>query len=1068
MSQCELQPPCVPAGALKEPVFFLGTPPLQSTDGARYAYCRAFFEAMGFSRKALEELDTETCVFDNTIYTNGTQASVVMTRLGTPEVHRVLQDAQRLVGVAATAAQAQANIAAGEARVAAARADLAVADPAAAGQAGLVAVRAHVGAASAILEAAKADPAAALDDLAAADANLAAAQGILGDQAGITAARVHLGTAQDKITAAAATTAPGEIQDRIDEARASIAAAQQSAAAAVANIPGGPAAAQVPIAEPDRAAAAGAAADAAAIAGGVQGRQPLMDFEQAALPVCIAAANDEANSAEIAARRARDAHSGARVQAAAIGGATAARKPVHLAAANAMTAAASAAYKAATVHAQTARAFAARAKECAAEDGGVEAAVRAAEAQAAAIRAGSYCASAGAQATTARHVVAATQGIVRARVPPKSGRKGRGRRRDARANKDLADWQWLLQNQQGGAPAADQQGGAPAADQPGGAPAADQQGGAPAPDQPGGANRRRTRKPRTGAAAAAAAETANKHSESSKQQRKNRWRKELRWTRATDRSTDAAEEIEEVAHSAVQNTALLVGWLEAGDRGPIGAEILGSITRARGELQTAAQEAAGAKEELHDGLANPGPPQPFDRPVRTLREVAKTTRDAAAMLNAATGLFVHLFNQVQPEDEADWAEGDVEEVIQAAHRAADAADGAARAAHAICKKIRRRPKAPDPLDLPVPDDQVTEERRVRREARRQARRARRERVKEARRHLALERVRARKRFSELKEALTQPGADQEALWQEMRQVAYLLGVDPGVHDFLSAAYAPPPGGQRYETRSWLTANFRHQARYLDHKRWQEKMLRRKKKVRCRGRKQRGLERWQSRIPLGKTADLDELQYRLNYIALRLDEWLGHYHNQAYRKKRWHQCINRQRAMHRQAVELVAGAAPNQVAVCGFGNAAVNAGMIRGAKAPVKEFRDKLERYGKVVGIPEFRTSLYCSDCIRADVDNGGLEPMDQFNNTYRSKRCRHCHKARSCSCKPNSSHSTKSSSPSTQVWNRDVNAARNMLLLLEQELKGLPRPVILQQGAANAAEVLAAWVAEEDEEQQQQ
>ena len=47
-----------------------------------------------------------------------------------------------------------------------------------------------------------------------------------------------------------------------------------------------------------------------------------------------------------------------------------------------------------------------------------------------------------------------------------------------------------------------------------------------------------------------------------------------------------------------------------------------------------------------------------------------------------------------------------------------------------------------------------------------------------------------------------------------------------------------------------------------------------------------------------------------------------------------------------------------------------------------------------------------------------------------------------------------------------MNAANNMLTLLECEHQRLPRPIILRQGAANAAEVLDVWAAEEDEQQQ--
>ena len=570
--------------------------------------------------------------------------------------------------------------------------------------------------------------------------------------------------------------------------------------------------------------------------------------------------------------------------------------------------------------------------------------------------------------------------------PGNSGRKGRARRRDARAGEDLAA-----------------------------AVAAAGLLGFPVP-QP--ADRQhvdhgaRKRKPRSEEAAQLAKQRYEKYGRTKKQRRK-----EGRWNRAKEKAAVAEQAFQQHHGSAVQAIEQLEHELNALAPSNAVTQLLANLQRNLARLTGAAQAAGGVSDVLDDALSDPTQPAS----PRTVRGAATKLNVAASSANAAAArlrnvaarfasIKVHAAiaqARTDHEGQADLvaaigvAQGaaahqagpTVNSVFAACHRLQAAAlllSEAAKATFLVCKKGKRRrhrAKAGRPQQ-PVQQQPVAvlEERRVERRGRRRVARLR---VKQARRLLAGLRRLALLWYEQLMAALAAPGANVAYIQHQLAIFTFRLGVDPGVHDLATAAYR-----QGRPIRSWSTASFRHRACYRDHKRWEEKTLRRKK---SRGRKQHGLERWQSRIPTGDTeltagGDGPTLLERFDYLSRALNAILDHYHNLPYRTHRWHQFSDRQRAMHRQCAEMMAGAAPFQVAVCGFGNAAVNAGAIRGAKGPVKELRTKLAGHGEVIGINEFRTSLYCSDCVRANVQN--LGPMAEFNGTYRSKKCPHCRKAR--------------------------------------------------------------------------
>jgi transposase len=122
---------------------------------------------------------------------------------------------------------------------------------------------------------------------------------------------------------------------------------------------------------------------------------------------------------------------------------------------------------------------------------------------------------------------------------------------------------------------------------------------------------------------------------------------------------------------------------------------------------------------------------------------------------------------------------------------------------------------------------------------------------------------------------------------------------------------------------------------------------------------------------------------------------------------------------------------------GFGDWSQQDGFIKGKeKAPVKKIRRMMRQRGiKVIAIDEFRTSKTCSACHH----DGDVE------NVY-YKRCSSCRDSSMCECEEVGEVRCyevvrcKNSESCGVVWQRDVNASRNMRALLMSKVGGTDRP----------------------------
>ncbi|KAG1696158.1 hypothetical protein DVH05_018693 [Phytophthora capsici] len=236
------------------------------------------------------------------------------------------------------------------------------------------------------------------------------------------------------------------------------------------------------------------------------------------------------------------------------------------------------------------------------------------------------------------------------------------------------------------------------------------------------------------------------------------------------------------------------------------------------------------------------------------------------------------------------------------------------------------------------------------------------------------------------------------------------GLDPGRRDMFVAT------NQWDETVSCSSKEFYEEARYT------------KAKQKIRG--------WQDcnpqvleairNMPTKKTASLEKLKVYIAFMTQRMDLLLGFSQLKPFRRLRLRSFIFMKKKLRKLCEQLVPRG--NRVVV-GFGDWSNHdvGGIIKRCPAgPVKVFERELARHCTVIPIAEFRTSKVHFDC------------QHELKNQYSQRLCRdgeiRTRKVYSVlHCLNNGCRG--------MTVNRDVNASRNMLRLLQCKLRDEDRPV---------------------------
>lgn len=193
-----------------------------------------------------------------------------------------------------------------------------------------------------------------------------------------------------------------------------------------------------------------------------------------------------------------------------------------------------------------------------------------------------------------------------------------------------------------------------------------------------------------------------------------------------------------------------------------------------------------------------------------------------------------------------------------------------------------------------------------------------------------------------------------------------------------------------------------------------------------------IQQLSSRIPESNGASVDSFQTHIAYVLQHRNVFLNFHGSKRHRQHNWGVYIRKQKAVEHMCKKVTGGRDKAEVTVA-FGSA--RGPHMKGTlTAPVKLLHKALHRYATVVNIDEFRTSVVCSKCNHRDM-SGVKCSKGMSSDLHAAGRRANSNQfplydVRACQ------------NPSCRtVWNRNVNAARNMLEVYLNLLTREERPI---------------------------
>lgn len=189
----------------------------------------------------------------------------------------------------------------------------------------------------------------------------------------------------------------------------------------------------------------------------------------------------------------------------------------------------------------------------------------------------------------------------------------------------------------------------------------------------------------------------------------------------------------------------------------------------------------------------------------------------------------------------------------------------------------------------------------------------------------------------------------------------------------------------------------------------------------------------------QTASVEKLEKHLRAYLQVVDELLTDRMTQKYRKMRFLRHVSKQKAVE-QIVDMLVGKKKKGLTVIGFGNwsGGTQSNVSRKHAGPIQMIKDKIGRRQNAVIIPvdERNTSRLDSNTWQPLVNMKANTTKRMRDGKMVTMQNQKVHKV--LHCKPSDAEGVFNSRQTT--WNRDVNASRNILMLLRMHIKGYERP----------------------------
>jgi hypothetical protein len=184
----------------------------------------------------------------------------------------------------------------------------------------------------------------------------------------------------------------------------------------------------------------------------------------------------------------------------------------------------------------------------------------------------------------------------------------------------------------------------------------------------------------------------------------------------------------------------------------------------------------------------------------------------------------------------------------------------------------------------------------------------------------------------------------------------------------------------------------------------------------------GVSSYNEGVPTAKVGDFLAYADHVRFVLRHINALISLYGARHYRRLRWKTYIRKQKAW-KKLVDRITDGRPQETLVI-FGDASF-ASCGRGSKSvPTKTVRRMVgNACHRIVDQDEFRTSRLCSSC-HGELKGERLRGKDgEVRESYGVRRCQsaNCHRT---------------------VWDRDTNAAINILLLYLRSWAGLEKPEV--------------------------
>ncbi len=248
----------------------------------------------------------------------------------------------------------------------------------------------------------------------------------------------------------------------------------------------------------------------------------------------------------------------------------------------------------------------------------------------------------------------------------------------------------------------------------------------------------------------------------------------------------------------------------------------------------------------------------------------------------------------------------------------------------------------------------------------------------------------------------------------------VTGIDPGASKILTCVTILKENGSKEDEIVKSFSNGEYHQRCLHKQRLQyvDNFM-----------KRNDLKLWSSRIPTCRTLDSIKFSEYLNYIynsnngIANLELMQQFQLKWKTRLKRWGEYIEKQRTMYSICKEIVSTIPKEKEAVIAFGDASWSQRKGYSPSPRGKKFYLLLkERFSndnlRVISTSEYNSSQICSKCKNFERLDECKEPF--ISNSYSVKNCPIC----------------------LTVWNRDVNACRNLVTICKSVLNRGKKPTI--------------------------